>query len=126
MKPKYIVGAALALALIVTAFFSVESKKIEYMDFRAATESGSRAQISGTWVKDGGCKYDAEKNEFVFTMKDEKGTAMPVILKGAKPNNFEMASMVVATGHVEKGTFHATNILTKCPSKYDSQPKPTS
>jgi cytochrome c-type biogenesis protein CcmE len=120
MKPKYIIGAIIAIALVVTALVSVDSKKIEYMDFHAATESGSRAQISGHWVKDGGCSYDANANEFHFTMQDSAGVAMPVVLKGAKPNNFEVASQIVATGHVENGVFQATNVLTKCPSKYES------
>lgn len=120
MKPKYILGAVIAVALVVTALVSVDSKKIEYMDFHAATETGSRAQISGTWVKDNGSSYDATKNEFNFTMRDSAGTQMPVVLKGAKPNNFEMASQIVASGHVENGVFQATNVLTKCPSKYEA------
>lgn len=120
MKPKYIIGVAAALILIATAVLSVENTKIEYMDFNAAQESGRTAQIAGTWVKEKGQAYDADANEFRFTMADEQGTKMPVVLHAAKPNNFEMSVSVVATGRIEDGAFHATNVLTKCPSKYES------
>jgi cytochrome c-type biogenesis protein CcmE len=120
MKPKYIVGIAAALALIAVAVMSVESSKIEYMDFAAANASGRTAQIAGTWVKEKGQQYDADRNEFRFTMADESGAQMPVVLHAAKPNNFEMSVSVVATGRIEEGAFHATNVLTKCPSKYES------
>ena len=97
MKPKYIVGTVAALALVATAVMSVENTKIEYMDFVAAQQSGRTAQIAGTWVKEKGQQYDAEADEFRFTMADEKGTQMPVVLHAAKPNNFEMSVSVVAT-----------------------------
>jgi cytochrome c-type biogenesis protein CcmE len=123
MKGKYIFGLVVALGLIATAVYSVDKSKIEYMDFPTAVESGNRAQIAGTWVREKDMKYDPAKNEFRFTMRDEKGNEMPVVLNGAKPNNFEIAVSVVATGAVEEGTFHASNILTKCPSKYEASPK---
>ena len=121
MKPKYIVGIVAALVLIVTAVMSVQSTQIEYMDFTAARTSARTANVIGTWVKEKGHEYNAETNEFRFTMADKStGEQMPVVLHAAKPNNFEMSIEVVATGKVENGTFHATNVLTKCPSKYES------
>ena len=36
MKPKYIVGIVAALALMAVAVWSVENRKIEYMDFLVA------------------------------------------------------------------------------------------
>lgn len=121
MKPKYIVGIVAAIALTLTAVLAVEDAKIEYMDFNRAAESGRTAQVSGAWVKDDGYTYDPEANHFRFTMQDESGTVMPVTLVGAKPNNFELATSVVATGRVDGQTFHATKILTKCPSKYEAE-----
>jgi cytochrome c-type biogenesis protein CcmE len=120
MKPKYIAGLLSAVALLAVAIASVENTKIEYMDFLAARQAGRTAQIAGTWVKEKGHSYDAEANEFRFTMADEKGNQMPVVLHAAKPNNFEMSVSVVATGRIENDAFHATNVLTKCPSKYES------
>jgi cytochrome c-type biogenesis protein CcmE len=119
MKLKYIVGLVGALLVVITAVLVVNAKKIEYADLADAATSGRRAQIAGTWVKTQGNTYDPATNEFKFTLKDEKGTEMPVILAGAKPNNFELATSVVVTGYVEHGTVRASAILTKCPSKYE-------
>jgi len=77
-------------------------------------------------VKEKGCRYDPDKNEFSFSMKDEKGTVMPVVLEDAKPNNFEIAVTVVATGRMNAGSFRASKVLTKCPSKYDASAPPMS
>jgi cytochrome c-type biogenesis protein CcmE len=123
MKAKYLIGIAAAIILVVSAMFALANKGIAYMDFNSAQESGSRAQVKGTWVKDQETNYDADLNQFHFTMKDTAGVVMPVVLDGAKPNNFEMALSVVATGKVENGTFHASNVLTKCPSKYEATPE---
>ena len=46
---------------------------------------------------------------------------MKVVLDGAKPNNFEMAENVVAKGKVMDNYFHAKEVLTKCPSKYEGK-----
>jgi len=43
-----------------------------------------------------------------------------VVFDGAKPNNFEIANAVVVKGRYEEGYFHANEILTKCPSKYEA------
>lgn len=120
MKTKYIVGLLAALALVVVAVVTVQNTKIEYMDLKTAEKSGRTAQVAGKWVKAKGQEYNADVNEFRFTMADEQGVEMPVVLHGAKPNNFEMSVSVVATGRIEDGALHATNILTKCPSKYES------
>jgi len=54
-------------------------------------------------------------------MKDDSNVEMKVVLDGAKPNNFEIATHVVAKGKCTDGYFHATEVLTKCPSKYEGQ-----
>jgi cytochrome c-type biogenesis protein CcmE len=47
---------------------------------------------------------------------------IPVELIGAKPNNFEAAVSVVVKGRIDDGVLKASNVLTKCPSKYEGQP----
>jgi cytochrome c-type biogenesis protein CcmE len=54
-------------------------------------------------------------------MADEKGTQMKVVYEGTIPNNFESAQSIVVTGKYSDGYFHAKEILTKCPSKYQEQ-----
>ena len=48
---------------------------------------------------------------------------MKVVLDGAEPNNFKMAESVVAKGKIKDGYFHASEVLTKCPSKYEGDGK---
>ncbi len=48
---------------------------------------------------------------------------LPVVYKGVKPDTFEQGESVVAEGRLgSDGVFQASNILVKCPSKYESQP----
>lgn len=123
MKPRYIIGAIVATVLAVAAWFALDSSSIEYANLQRAEQLGSTVQVVGTWVKEQGQSYDAQADIFRFTMADEEGQQIPVILHGAKPNNFEIAVSVVVKGRVENGTLHASSVLTKCPSKYEGQPQ---
>ncbi len=121
MKLKYIIGIVAGLAFAVIAYISFDSTKIEYADFPKAKESGKVVQVIGSWDKSEKYFYDSDKNEFVFKMIDEKGNSTQVFSSGAKPNNFDVAPMVVIKGQYNGERFHAKEILTKCPSKYEGQ-----
>lgn len=123
MKPRYIIGAIVALALGIMGWFALDSSAIEYTNIQRAERLGSTVQIVGTWVKEQGSTYDADADLFRFTMADEQGKQIPVVLHGPKPNNFEIAVSVVVKGRVENGTLHASHVLTKCPSKYEGKPE---
>lgn len=121
MKPKYIIGILVGVAFVVVAYLSFDSTKIEYADFTNAKESGKMVQVIGSWDKSEDYFYDKDKDEFVFKMTDENGNSSHVRVQGAKPNNFDIAPMVVIKGKFEGERFHAKEILTKCPSKYEGQ-----
>ncbi len=119
MKPKVIV----AIIIIVGALFFGAStfleSNIEYMDFSKAQTASKKVQVKGKWVKEKDSQFDATKSQFTFYMVDDNQQEMKVVLDGAKPNNFEMATEVVAKGRYKDGYFHANELLTKCPSKYE-------
>lgn len=121
MKPRYLIGAVVALALAAFGWWSLDSSSIEYADLDRAEKLGSTVQVVGTWVKEDGSSYDSDKNIFRFTLEDEQGNVIPVELEGSKPNNFEIAVSVVVKGRIENGTMMASNVLTKCPSKYEGE-----
>jgi cytochrome c-type biogenesis protein CcmE len=125
MKPKHLVGLILGLGIAVTAVIMAVTTQQTYVTYHVAAESGDKVQVRGTWVKEKGCEYHPEKNLFTFTMKDEAGNTFPVHFADAKPNNFELAEQVVVGGSVDNGTFVATSLLTKCPSKYEADSIPT-
>jgi len=120
MKPKYIAEMVVAAGVIIVAVvFALDSQQI-YMLFDDAVLSGEQVQVRGTWVKGKGAEYNPEANLFTFTLRDEAGGEMKVHYYDAKPNNFELAEEIVVGGRVENKVFVASNVLTKCPSKYEA------
>ena len=71
-------------------------------------------------MKEKEASFDGSKSQFVFYMKDDNGEEVRVVYDGAKPNNFELADAIVVKGRYQDGYFHANDILTKCPSKYEA------
>jgi cytochrome c-type biogenesis protein CcmE len=121
MNKKVILGILIIVIFIVVGFFAFLDSKIEYANFQQAQTNHKTCQVKGTWVKDKESGFNSSTNQFIFYMKDENNTEMKVVLDGAKPNNFEVAENVVAKGKVKDGYFHAKEVLTKCPSKYEGQ-----
>ena len=119
MKPKVVIGLAVIVVGIVLGSVSFLESNVEYVDFAAAQKSHKKVQVKGEWMKDHESRFDPDKAQFVFYLKDDNNRVEKVILEGAKPNNFELATSVVAKGTYKEGYFHATDVLTKCPSKYE-------
>ena len=67
-------------------------------------------------------KVDA--NIFKFYMVDNKGTECKVVLHKNKPQDFERSEQIVIIGKMQGQDFQASDILMKCPSKYNDG-KPT-
>ena len=83
---------------------------------------GQLAQRAHSFVHQRELQSNEQSNTFAFTLRDEQGALIPVELIGAKPNNFEAAVSVVVKGRIDDGVLKASNVLTKCPSKYEGQP----
>lgn len=120
MKIKIIVASIVIVAAIIFGAVSFVETNVEYTNFKAATATQRKVQVKGEWMKERETMFDPGKTQFVFFLKDENGQIEKVMLDGAKPNNFELATAVVVKGRYEEGCFHATEILTKCPSKYEA------
>ncbi len=121
MKMKYIIGVIIGFAFVILAVMSFDSSKIEYSDFKNAQTSGKVVQVIGSWDKSEPVDVNTETNIFKFKMIDEKGNKTQIIANGGKPNNFDVAPMLVIKGQYKDGQFYATDILTKCPSKYEGK-----
>lgn len=119
MKPKVVLGLVVIVVGVILGSVSFVESNVEYVDFDSALKSHKKVQVKGEWVKDKESRFDAEKAQFVFYLKDDNNRIEKVVLEGAKPNNFELATSVVAKGTYKEGYFHATDVLTKCPSKYE-------
>jgi cytochrome c-type biogenesis protein CcmE len=119
MKAKIIIGGIVVVIGIVLAAMNFLESNLEYADFSTAEKSHKKVQVKGEWVKEQSSSFDAASVKFSFYMKDDAKRVVKVVLEGAKPNNFELATSVVAKGKFVDNEFHATEILTKCPSKYE-------
>lgn len=116
----------LALILIVVAvglLINASSDLTQYTSFDQARKSGEMVKIVGQLAKDKEMVYDAEKdpNYFSFYVIDKKGETQKVILKAAKPQDFELSEQIVITGKMKDDAFIAKDVLLKCPSKYKDE-----
>lgn len=123
MKPKVIIAAVAVVAFIVLGALSFIENNVEYTDVSGAMRSHKKVQLKGQWIREKPSAFDAKTIQFTFFLVDDQGKECKVVLDGAAPNNFEMATSVVAKGryNAQNGYFHATEVLTKCPSKYEAQ-----
>ena len=60
-------------------------------------------------------------NYFTFLLEDEEGKTKKIIYRNAKPNDFDKSEKVVVVGKMNGANFEASNILLKCPSKYEAE-----
>jgi cytochrome c-type biogenesis protein CcmE len=123
MKNKYMFGGGIIVVFLSVMIFLFTQTNIQYeSSFTKIIEAGKTVKATGSWVKERNYEMDKQNKIFSFYMKDESGSVMKVMYHGAMPNNFESSTSVVVTGKYQNGVFHATDILTKCPSKYQEQP----
>ena len=121
MKPRILIGSLLVLLSIAIGVTAFKQSLTPYISFAEARRSGTSVQVNGVLADPGHVRYDAEKSELVFALKDDKNEVMDVVYKGVKPVNFEMATNVVAIGAYKEGRFAADQLLVKCPSKYQAE-----
>ncbi len=122
MDSKFMIGGAIIVIFTGFMIYLFTQTNIAYeSDFDTIMASGKTTKATGFWVKEKHYKMDNSKNVFSFYMKDENGKEMLVLYQGSIPNNFESATSVVVTGKYTDNYFHAKDILTKCPSKYETE-----
>ncbi|MBU0475398.1 MAG: cytochrome c maturation protein CcmE [Bacteroidetes bacterium] len=122
MNNKYIFGGIIIVIFFGIMGFLLTQTNIKYeQDFAEIVKSDATIKATGSWVKEKSYDIDKQKNVFSFYMKDYNGKEIKVIYKGAIPNNFESSTSVVVTGKYKEGKFYASDILTKCPSKYETE-----
>ncbi len=127
MKNKYIFGGFIIVIFLSLMVYLFTQSNIQYQDdFSQVMNTTKTVKATGSWVKEKSYDLDRENKTFTFFMVDDSGNEMKVIYSGTIPNNFETATSVVVTGKYVNGYFHAKDILTKCPSKYEDEQVKTS
>jgi cytochrome c-type biogenesis protein CcmE len=122
MNSKYIFGGVIIVVFFGIMAYLFTQTNVSYEEnFSRIKQSEKTMKATGQWVKAKSYQIDRENNLFRFVMKDADGTELKVVYKGTIPNNFESSTSVVVTGKYRNNQFEATEILTKCPSKYEEQ-----
>lgn len=121
MKPKVIVGVIAIIGFTSLLFYNFGNSISMYVSFnQASSEHGDNVHVVGTWdqARPSGFSYDTKT--FSFFMKDQSGDIRKVVYSNPKPNNFDDAKKIVVIGEMKNNVFYASNILMKCPSKYNA------
>ena len=101
-------GSSVSYYVTVSEFFD---RSDELLD-TSVRVAGNVANTSIEW--------NTDDLELSFTLT-EGGKNMPVVYKGAKPSGFKAGSTILVEGKYDViGVFRASQIILKCPSKYES------
>lgn len=118
MKPKLILGIIAIVAFTSLLMINFGNSISTYTDFAKAEELNS-AHVPGTWDSSQEYGFSRETMQFSFYMTDDSGVTKKVIYPRPKPNNFEEADRLVVIGEMKNDVFYASEMLMKCPSKYN-------
>lgn len=125
---KFIIGGALILGAVLFAVaMSFQSNSVYYLtlqEFNAqhGKYAGQMVRINGP-LDQSSIQIDQKNLVLNFNLKDGN-IVLPVVYHGVIPDTMTSGESVVAEGKLDaKGVFQASNILVKCPSKYEESKK---
>lgn len=120
---------AIILISIAAIFFAMQSQNVAAYNLtvQEALENpenvGKRIKVGGVVVTG---SWDKKTNPMTFEIRDEAdeagtGKIMTVVYSGAAPSTFGDGVTAIVTGELgENSTLQAGEMITKCPSKYES------
>ena len=110
--------ALLIIYLGAQSFSNALSFYYEVGEFvqKADSLNGKVVNVNGTIIK-GSTVWEPEKARLTFKLGDNNGT-ITVVSNEGMPGNYKEGIPAVVTGLFINGTFQATQVVTKCPSKY--------
>lgn len=149
MKPKFIIAGLVIAAAIAYLIYSATTANSQYfltvrelLD-RKSEMAGRDVRVSGAVLGDT-IQYDPAKLELSFTIAHVPGSQkeidaqgglaealhlaagdpslpkLPVTYNGARPDLLKNEAQAILTGRLQPdGTFRASELLLKCPSRYE-------
>ncbi len=125
MNKKLIIAGLVILIIVGYLFYSGMKESAAYFleidEFMAQKENlnGKGSRVNGELVPES-VQWDAEN--IILNFKLTSGTdTLAVRYEGVPPDTFNEAVSVVVEGKYENEIFHATQLMTKCPSKYEAK-----
>jgi cytochrome c-type biogenesis protein CcmE len=114
------VAGVLAVFLLYTAIGGSSMELLQPSNLSGHTGKVSltgkvRGPVTGDAKTDGGLR---------FSLHNIKGESplVPIVYRGSVPDLFKVGRDVNLTGRLEGGSFVASEMTTKCPSKYTATP----
>lgn len=117
-------GGVLALAVAFLIYNGMQGTGAFYMtvdELQSSSEvtAGKQVKVGGDVVA-GSIQRGSIGEEIHFEITDGV-SQIPIVYNGAAPDIFADHAEVIATGTMDAdGTFHATELLTKCPSRFEA------
>jgi cytochrome c-type biogenesis protein CcmE len=125
MRKRYFIGGGvILLAVIYLLYLSFGSSVSYYVTvsefFNRSDELyDTNVRVAGT-IAEGSIEWRADELELSFTVT-EGGNNMPVVYHGSQPGGFRAGSSILVEGkYGSEGIFRASQLILKCPSKYES------
>lgn len=126
MKRRFVVVTGLIVVVLATVMAVVggnsAAKTISVKEAAAGDFSGKRVQVTGNVVKN---SYTMQGDVLAFSIYDPDDRAssiqLPVAYTGSASSTFGNDVTAICTGKMaEDGTLQCSELVTKCPSKYES------
>lgn len=121
MNKKYIISGILLIVFISIAIYSFLGSSLDYTTFAVAKQKNKAVQVTAEWQRQMPGGYNSETNVLEFYAKDHDGNIEKVRYNSPPPMNFDISHKVVMKGKFADSVFVASEILTKCPSKYENE-----
>jgi cytochrome c-type biogenesis protein CcmE len=122
MKKSHII-AIIIIAIAVGAILSTLADSSTYASFNTAAEHPAKTfHVVGKLNKSMPQDYNPQKDADVFSffLVDNEGNQKKVVLNKARPQDFDKSEQIVVVGKMKEGEFVASDVLMKCPSKYNN------
>jgi len=121
-QKKFAVGGAVVLLaigwLILSSIGGSTAYYLTIAEVKAQGPSERMVRVAGTVVGDT-IEWNAQELMLKFKIADDSGSLL-VIYNGPRPDMLRDGAEVVVEGkYTEGGSFEASNLLLKCPSKYE-------
>lgn len=127
-RTRLIGVTAIILIAVAAIFMAGGNKSAAY--YKTVKDAATDSELIGERVKIGGAvvngSWDKKSNPMTFTIRDEEdqkesGPTVKVVYNGSVPSTFGDGVVAIVTGELDKdGTIQADEMITKCPSKYES------
>jgi len=125
MKKRYFIGGGVVLAAVIYLLYLSFGSSVSYYVtvsefFDRDTELyDTSVRVAGK-IAEASIEWNADDLELMFSL-NEGGRNMPVVYNGAQPSGFKEGSSILVEGKYRSdGIFHASQLILKCPSKYES------